>query len=62
VLGGALYLRLLLSHYGGDLKLALAAYNAGPGAVDRAGGAPSGETRAYVGAVERAWRTYGSCA
>lgn len=62
VLGGALYLRLLLSHYGGDLKLALAAYNAGPGAVDSAGGAPSGETRAYVGAVERAWLSYGSCA
>lgn len=62
VLGGALYLRQLLSRYGGDLKLALAAYNAGPTAVDRAGGAPSAETRAYVGRVERTWHSYGSCA
>jgi soluble lytic murein transglycosylase-like protein len=62
VLGGAFYLRELLSHYGGDLKLALAAYNAGPTAVDRAGGALSRETRAYVRTVERTWRAYGSCA
>jgi soluble lytic murein transglycosylase-like protein len=62
VLGGALYLRQLLSLYGGDLKLALAAYNAGPAAVDRAGGAPFGETRAYVADVERTWHSYGTCA
>ena len=62
VLGGAVYLRQLLSRYGGNVNLALAAYNAGPTAVDRAGGAPSGETRAYVGDVERTWHTYGSCA
>ncbi|HZC74357.1 MAG TPA: lytic transglycosylase domain-containing protein [Gaiellaceae bacterium] len=62
VLGGAVYLRQLLSRYGGDLKLALAAYNAGPTAVDRAGGAPSGETLAYVGEVERTWHSYGFCA
>lgn len=62
VLGGAVYLRQLLSRYGGDLKLALAAYNAGPTAVDRAGGAPSRDTRAYVGNVERTWHSYGSCA
>jgi soluble lytic murein transglycosylase-like protein len=61
VLGGAVYLRQLLSRYGGSLELALAAYNAGPTAVDRAGGAPSGETRAYIDEVERTWRGYGSC-
>jgi soluble lytic murein transglycosylase-like protein len=61
VLGGALLLRQLLASYGGDLELALAAYNAGPAAVARAGGIPSAETRVYVGDVERTWRHYGSC-
>jgi soluble lytic murein transglycosylase-like protein len=60
VLGGALYLRQLLSRYG-DLGLALAAYNAGPTAVDRAEGVPSAETRLYVTEVEGTWRHYGSC-
>ena len=62
VLGGAVYLRQLLSHYGGNLELALAAYNAGPTAVDNAGGPPSGETRTYVRDVEQTLRGYGSCA
>jgi soluble lytic murein transglycosylase-like protein len=62
VLGGAVYLRQLLSRYGGDLELALAAYNAGPTAIDRAGGVASAQTRLYVGSVERSWRHYGSCA
>lgn len=61
VLAGAAYLRQLLSRYDGNLKLALAAYNAGPTAVDRAGGTPSGETRGYVVSVERTWHSYGSC-
>lgn len=61
VLGGAVYLRQLLARYNGSLQLALAAYNAGPTAVDDAGGAPSGETRSYVAEVERTWRGYGSC-
>lgn len=47
--GGAHYLRTLLDMFDGDLERALAAYNAGPGRVIRAGGLPRiAETRAYV--------------
>jgi soluble lytic murein transglycosylase-like protein len=47
--GGIRHLRMLLEKYGGDLDRALAAYNAGGGAVDRAGGVPNyPETRNYV--------------
>lgn len=47
--GGATYLRRLLLTYRGDSALALAAYNAGPGAVKKFGGVPPyRETQSYV--------------
>lgn len=50
--GGALYLRRMLSEFGGDVRLALAAYNAGPAAVRKHGGVPPyAETQAYVTSI-----------
>lgn len=50
--GGARYLREQLDRFDGDLEKALAAYNAGPGRVERAGGIPDiRETRNYVAAI-----------
>ncbi|MGB2874970.1 MAG: lytic transglycosylase domain-containing protein [Gaiellaceae bacterium] len=52
VLAGARYLRQLLKRFGGDVELALAAYNAGPTAVERRGAAPSLATLRYAKNVE----------
>jgi soluble lytic murein transglycosylase-like protein len=51
--GGAKYLRQQLDAFGSDVARALAAYNAGPGAVKRYGGVPPyAETQNYVRAVQ----------
>jgi soluble lytic murein transglycosylase-like protein len=54
---GAMYLRELLIRYNGDVPKALAAYNAGPGAVDKYKGVPPyTETRSYVNRVIRDYK------
>jgi soluble lytic murein transglycosylase-like protein len=56
--GGVRYLRYLLDTYK-DARLTLAAYNAGPGAVDRYGGIPPySETRQFVNRVGRLYNRY----
>lgn len=53
--GGMAYLRWLLDHFKGDVKLALAGYNAGEGAVEQYGGVPPfEETQNYVRRVTNA--------
>ena len=53
IFGGTQYLRILLDQFGGDVTLALAAYNAGENAVLRYGGVPPyKETRGYVQRVQ----------
>jgi soluble lytic murein transglycosylase-like protein len=60
VLAGARYLRLMLDRFH-STDLALAAYNAGPTAVARAGGAPSAEVLTYVANVTALWRKLNGC-
>jgi soluble lytic murein transglycosylase-like protein len=57
--GGARYLSLLLDRFKYDLRLTLAAYNAGPEKVEACGGIPPiEETQAYVRRVLSAYRLY----
>ncbi len=58
---GARYLRGQLDRYHGDVRLALAAYNAGPGAVAQYGGVPPyPETQRYVAAVLQNMQLFGA--
>ena len=60
VLAGARYLRLLLDRFNSP-DLALAAYNAGPTAVEKSGGAPTQATVTYVANVTDIWRSLRGC-
>jgi soluble lytic murein transglycosylase-like protein len=60
VLAGARYLRQQLDRFS-STDLALAAYNAGPTAVEQAGGAPSGAVLVYVANVTALWRSLAGC-
>ncbi|MCZ6906067.1 MAG: lytic transglycosylase domain-containing protein [Deltaproteobacteria bacterium] len=59
--GGVRHLKLLLDRFGGNQRMALAAYNAGAKAVERYRGVPPfSETREYVRLVLRYYRLYGN--
>jgi soluble lytic murein transglycosylase-like protein len=60
VLAGARYLRRMFDRFG-SADLALAAYNAGPGAVEELGPQPYAETVAYVEKVTDEWRKLVGC-
>jgi hypothetical protein len=59
IFGGVRLLRILANYFNGDLTLTIAAYNAGPEAVMRAGGVPPiQQTRDYVARVTQYYRRY----
>tara|TARA_Y100001934_G_C12218501_1_gene709568 strand:- start:196 stop:840 length:645 start_codon:yes stop_codon:yes gene_type:complete len=59
IFGGTRYLRILANQFNGDLRLTIAAYNAGPGAVKRKGGVPNyEETIKYVKRVIKLYHHY----
>lgn len=61
IAAGTKYLRYLVDRFG-DERIALAAYNAGEGRVERCGGIPPiAETREYLDRVNRHTRTYRAC-
>jgi soluble lytic murein transglycosylase-like protein len=60
VLAGARYLRQMIDRFHSS-DLALAAYNAGPTAVDLAGGAPSIDVQRYISNVNKLWHSVAGC-
>ncbi len=59
IMGGTKYLSIMMEKYKGDVVKSVAAYNAGPNAVDRAGGIPNyDETKDYVNQVLKNYYEY----